>query len=82
MLQTIDSPNTLQKDHLSTTDTLHKMDSEGDATFKVSNLDDFFQQLEGMGVQGGNILKMSKYFKPKVRKRFEMFTHKKITCLE
>lgn len=72
MLRTIDSPNIMQNDHFSLIETLHKMDSEGDATFKGCNLDEMFEQLEELNVpqdvmkQKSNFLKMSKYLKPKV----------------
>lgn len=72
MLRTIDSPNTVQLTQPNTTETVHKMDSEGDATFKACNLDDMFEQLEELNLpqdgakQNSHIQKMSKYLKPKV----------------
>lgn len=72
MLGSIDPPATLvQKKKTNKTEVLHKMDSEGDVTFKGENLEQMLEQLEISSPEDiiknkNNIAKLSKFFKPKV----------------
>lgn len=73
MLRTIDSPNTtVLNEQPSTIEGLRKMDSNGDATFNATNLEEMFEHLEENSQQDvmkqkSEIAKISKYLKPKVR---------------